>query len=121
MSSLVFSLGSEDAAQLAVHELKRNGVREDDIRVLDAHSHRIVAEKATDPQIAIADFDREIAQGRVLVEVHVDEQNQPAVERLIYMLGADARKFVMAGRLPVATLASVSTAAEDGTHLEPAS
>jgi hypothetical protein len=120
MSSLVFSLGSEDAAELAVRELKRNGVREEDIRVLDPHSHRLTAENTADPQLATAELDREIAQGRVLLDVRVDEQNQPAVERLIEMLGGDARRLVMSGRLPVATLAIASSAAEDGTHLEPA-
>ena len=117
MSSLVFSLRSEDAARLAVRELKRSGARDDDIRVLEPHSHRVVAEKASDPQLAVADFDREIAQGRVLVEVDVDEQNQPAVERLVYMLDGDARKFLMAGSLPVAPIASVAIATEDGTQL----
>ena len=93
MSLLVFSIQSDDAARLVDRELKRNGVR--DSRILDRLSRSAALEAANDPALA-RELDREVARGRVRVEVDIDEQNQPAVERMVHMLAGDARKFVIA-------------------------
>jgi hypothetical protein len=74
MGSLVFSLGSADAARLAGTELERNGIKPQQIRIVD---------RPVD-----ADIDR------VLLEIFIDEQNYAAVERVIEMLGSDARLLV---------------------------
>jgi len=92
MSRLVFSLGSDAAALAADRELRRNGVR--DTRILDRLSRNICAEAANDPAIARA-LDREVAQGRVLLEVEIDESNRSAVERVIGMVASDARRFLI--------------------------
>ena len=92
MSRLVFSLGSDEAALAAHRELRRNGVQ--DTRILDRLSRNLTAEAANDPAIARA-LDREVAQGRVLLEVEIDEDNRRAVERVIRMLAGDARQFVI--------------------------
>jgi hypothetical protein len=93
MSLVVFSLQSDDAARLVDRELKRNGVH--DSRILDRLSRNITIEAANDSALA-RELDREVAKGRVLIEVEIDEQNQPAVERMVAMLAGDARKFVIA-------------------------
>jgi hypothetical protein len=92
MSRLVFSLGSDDAALAADRELRRNGVK--DTRILDRLSRNICADAANDPEIARA-LDREVALGRVLLEVEIDESNRGAVERVIGMIAADARRFLI--------------------------
>ena len=55
---------------------------------------RLALDAANDARMC-DEFHREVAEGRVLLEVHVDEQNEAAVERLVLMLGSDARKFVI--------------------------
>ena len=92
MSRLVFSLASDDAALAADRELRRNGVKE--TRILDRLSRSLTAEAANDPAIARA-LDGEVAQGRVLLEVEIDESNRSAVERVIRMIAADARRFLI--------------------------
>ena len=94
MGSLVFSLGSEDAARVAGSELSRNGVKSEQIRILDRPARVSVADAANNPAVLV-ELDREAAQGRVLLEIVVDEQNLAAVERLMFMLGGDTRKFVV--------------------------
>jgi hypothetical protein len=41
-----------------------------------------------------AEFDREIAEGRVLLEVDVEDENRLAIERLMNGLGPSVRRFV---------------------------
>lgn len=91
MTSLVFSLRSTEDAQVASHELRRNGVAPQQFRIID----RLTAAHAAKDPILFDEFSREVANGRVLLEVHVNEQNQAAVERLIHLLGTDARKFLL--------------------------
>jgi hypothetical protein len=95
MSSLYFSLSSEEAARLADRELRRNGVAQSQIRILDKLSRIRIADAARDTPHAIADLNREVAQGRVLLEVTVDDQNHDAVERVVSMLFADARRLLI--------------------------
>ena len=92
MSRLVFSLSSDHAALAADRELRRNGVK--DSRILDRLSRNLTAEAANDPAVARA-LDREVAQGRVLLEVEIDEGNRVAVERVIGMVAEDARRFLI--------------------------
>jgi hypothetical protein len=121
MTGLVFSLSSKDAAELVDRELRRNGVREKDIRFIDGESLRSVADEAHDPKLTMAELAQEIAQGRALLAVEVDEQNQPAVERVIHMLGVDVRKYTIAGP-PLATgLPALSGVDDEGPLVEPAS
>jgi hypothetical protein len=94
MRSLVFSLGSEDVARLAGTELARNGLKGQQIRILTGGERVSGAGCANDPVMA-EELARELARGRVLLEILVDEQNVAAVERLIAMLGADARKLAI--------------------------
>ena len=98
MSSLVFSLDLADQDRVAQDELERNGIDHRHVRYIDRFSY--VQGAANDDDITRvetsvpAEFDREIAEGRVLLEVDVEDENRPAVERLMDVLGPSVRKFV---------------------------
>lgn len=119
MSRVIFSLGSEHMAQLARRELERNGLREPYVRILDRAAHRRIATIAPDARLAFAAMHGEMAAGRVLLEVEVDAQNQAAVERLIDMLGGDARKLATPAPAALDDLANLP-ASNDFTDATPA-
>jgi hypothetical protein len=101
MSSLVFSLDPADQDLIARSELERSGIDHRHVRYIDRFSY--VGAAANDDDITYVqtsfppEFDREIAQGRVLLEIDLEDENRPAVERLMDVLGPSVRRFV-AGR-----------------------
>ena len=97
MNSVVFSLGSEREAYDADQELLRSGVEPSRIHYLDRFSYIPAANDSdmTQADTSIpAELDRELAAGRVLLEVEVEDDNRAAVERLLVRLGPDVRKFI---------------------------
>ena len=101
MSSLVFSLDLADQDRVAQDELERNGIDHRHVRYIDRFSY--VRAAANDDDITYvqtslpAEFDREIAQGRVLLEIDVEDENRPAMERLMEVLGPSVRRFIAGG------------------------
>ena len=97
MSSVVFSMGSEQEALDADRRLLRSGVNPSRIHYLDRFSY---LPAANDPDITWVEtsippeLDREIAAGRVLLEIEVDDEDRPAIERVLAQLGPSVRTFV---------------------------
>lgn len=96
MSSLVFSLDSADQGRIAQPELERNGIDHRHVRYIDRFSYvQSAANDDTYVQTSLPpEFDREIAQGRVLLEIDVEDENRIAVERLMEVIGPSVRRFI---------------------------
>lgn len=84
MGVLIFSLASESDALRADRELLRNGIKPRHIRFLDRFSY---LPAANDPAIGFvessmpSELEREIAAGRVLLEVDSEEESPAAIAR----------------------------------------
>jgi hypothetical protein len=102
MSSLVFSLDLADPNRAAQWELARSGLDPRRVRYFDRFSY--LPDAANDDDVASveralpAELHREVAQGRVLVEIEVGDDTRPALERLVKVLGPSARTFVARNR-----------------------
>lgn len=97
MQSVVFSFGSDLAAREADLKLRQSGIPSYRVHVIDRFCYLPPAandDGVEAPALSLPEeLDREVAEGRVLIEVDLGEDEYEEIEELMCSAGARIRRF----------------------------